>query len=100
MSETLLGISGFPFDRFDRHVETFYPLAVSLLERNDLGGPGNSELRASVSAFLRRVGEVRFALPMSERGGAESSAATTPMLSPEAGKAGAGYDWERTKRGK
>ena len=54
-----------------------------------------------MSAFLRRVGEVRFALVMSERGGVasagESSAATTPMLSPEAGKGGGGFDWERRR---
>ncbi len=109
VSETLLGISGFPVDRFDRHVETFYPLAISLLERNDLGGPGNSELRASVSAFLRRVGEVRFGLVMmsgrvgggSGSVGESSSAATTPLVSPapEVGRAAAaaGFDWEGTR---
>ena len=62
MTETLLGISGFPTKAFDHHIESFYPLAIALLERTDLGGVANVELRGAVAAFLRRVGEVRFAL--------------------------------------
>jgi hypothetical protein len=107
VAETLLGISGFPTDRFDHHVETFYPLAVSLLER-DLGGSVNVELRGSVCTFLKRVGEVRFGLnmPMHERDGSRgggggsatgTSASTTPAMSPEVGKGNGGFDWERRK---
>lgn len=107
VAETLLGISGFPTDRFDRHVETFYPLAISLLER-DMGGSGNAELRGSVSAFLKRVGKVRFGLTMPGGGGMEKgggasgtvTASSTPAVSPQAGKGvgPSGFDWDSQRR--
>lgn len=48
------GYNSFPQEGFDKHIETFYPLAVELLSR-DL----NPEIRVSMQALLRRIGEVR-----------------------------------------
>lgn len=104
MAETLLGVSCFPTQSFDAHVETFYPLAVGLLAERDVGGSANAELRSGIAGFLRKVGEVRFglAMPMAERERDSSrgeSAATTPLVSPELGKEGRGFDWENQRRG-
>lgn len=48
------GYTNFPEKDFDRHVDTFFPLAVELLGREP--GP---EVRISLQNVLRRVGEVR-----------------------------------------
>lgn len=52
------GYNSFPSEGFDKHIETFYPLAVELLSR-DL----NPEIRVSMQALLRRIGEVRLGVP-------------------------------------
>jgi brefeldin A-inhibited guanine nucleotide-exchange protein len=49
--------TNFPGPDFERHINTFYPLAVELLSR-DVG----MEVRISLQGFLRRVGEIRFGL--------------------------------------
>jgi brefeldin A-inhibited guanine nucleotide-exchange protein len=49
--------TNFPGPDFERHINTFYPLAVELLSR-DVG----IEVRLSLQSFLRRVGEIRFGL--------------------------------------
>lgn len=48
------GYNSFPHEDFDKHIETFYPLAVELLSR-DL----SPEIRVSLQGLLRRIGEVR-----------------------------------------
>lgn len=48
------GYNNFPSEGFDKNIETFYPLGVELLSR-DL----NPEIRVSLQAMLRRIGEVR-----------------------------------------
>lgn len=48
------GYNNFPSEGFDKHIETFYPLAVELLSR-DL----NPEIRVALQSLLRRIGEVR-----------------------------------------
>ncbi|KAJ5812463.1 hypothetical protein N7474_008764 [Penicillium riverlandense] len=48
------GYTNFPLEGFDKHVETFYPLAIELLSR-DL----NAEIRVALQSLLRRVGETR-----------------------------------------
>ncbi|KAJ5094973.1 hypothetical protein N7532_007264 [Penicillium argentinense] len=48
------GYNSFPQEDFDKHIETFYPLAVELLSR-DL----SPEIRVSLQGLLRRIGEVR-----------------------------------------
>jgi brefeldin A-inhibited guanine nucleotide-exchange protein len=56
--DVIEGYSNFPLQDFERHVNTFYPLAVELLNR-DLG----HEVRVALQMFLRRVGEVRMGMP-------------------------------------
>lgn len=48
------GYTNFPLEGFDKHIETFYPLAVELLSR-DL----NPGIRVALQSLLRRIGEVR-----------------------------------------
>lgn len=52
------GYTNFPRDDFEKHIDTFYPLAVELLSR-DMG----MEVRLALQALLRRIGEVRFGMP-------------------------------------
>jgi brefeldin A-inhibited guanine nucleotide-exchange protein len=58
--DVLEGYSNFPSEGFEKYVEVFYPLCVDLLSREM--GP---EIRTSLQGVLRRVGEVRFGLPVS-----------------------------------
>ncbi|KAJ5080856.1 hypothetical protein N7456_013566 [Penicillium angulare] len=51
------GYNSFPQEGFDKNIETFYPLGVELLSR-DL----NPEIRVSLQALLRRIGEVRLGI--------------------------------------
>lgn len=51
------GYTNFPRDDFERHINTFYPLAVDLLNR-ELG----MEVRLALLNFLRRVGEIRMGM--------------------------------------
>lgn len=57
MVDVMEGYTNFPRDDFDKHIETFYPLAVELLNR-DLG----VEVRLALQALLRRIGEVRMGM--------------------------------------
>ena len=55
--DVMEGYTNFPRDSFDKHIETFYPLAVALLER-DIG----TDIRGALWGLLRRVGEIRLGL--------------------------------------
>lgn len=54
MVDVMEGYTNFPEKDFDRHVDTFYPLAVELLNRE----PG-LDVRIALQNLLRRVGEVK-----------------------------------------
>ncbi|KAI4278381.1 MAG: hypothetical protein L6R38_005269 [Xanthoria sp. 2 TBL-2021] len=56
--DVMEGYTNFPRDDFEKHIDTFYPLAVELLNR-DMG----VEIRLGLQALLRRIGEVRFGMP-------------------------------------
>jgi len=56
--DVLEGYTNFPRDSFDKHLDTFYPLAVGLLEK-EIG----SDLRNALWGMFRRVGEVKFNMP-------------------------------------
>ncbi|KAL8892597.1 MAG: hypothetical protein Q9215_000476 [Flavoplaca cf. flavocitrina] len=56
--DVMEGYTNFPRDDFEKHIDTFYPLAVELLNR-DMG----IEIRLGLQALLRRIGEVRFGMP-------------------------------------
>lgn len=56
--DVLEGYTHFPKDAFDKHIETFYPLGVGLLEK-EVG----TELRGALWGLFRRVGETKFAMP-------------------------------------
>ncbi|KAL8711837.1 MAG: hypothetical protein Q9220_003781 [cf. Caloplaca sp. 1 TL-2023] len=56
--DVMEGYTNFPHDDFEKHIDTFYPLAVELLNR-ELG----LEIRVGLQALLRRIGEVRFGMP-------------------------------------
>ena len=53
--DVLEGYTNFPKEAFDKHIETFYPLAVGLLEK-EIG----ADLRSALWGMFRRVGEVKF----------------------------------------
>lgn len=55
--DVMEGYTHFPREGFEKHIDTFYPLAVDLLGR-DLG----TEIRLALQSLLRRVGEVRMAM--------------------------------------
>ena len=79
--DVMEGYTNFPRPDFERHVETFYPLAVELLGR-EMG----TEVRMALQALLRRVGEVRMGmLPM----------AATPLHTPTSPRSAAGSYFSR-----
>lgn len=51
------GYTNFPREDFEKHIDTFYPLAVELLSR-EMG----LDIRLGLQALLRRIGEVRFGI--------------------------------------
>lgn len=55
--DVMEGYASFPLQDFEKHIETFYPLAVELLNR-DMG----VEVRVALQSLLRRVGEVRMGM--------------------------------------
>ena len=55
--DVMEGYTNFSRDDFERHIETFYPLAVELLNR-EMG----LEVRLALQSLLRRVGEVRIGM--------------------------------------
>ena len=55
--DVMEGYTNFPLHDFEKHVETFYPLAVELLGR-DMG----VEIRLALQGLLRRVGEVKMGM--------------------------------------
>ncbi|KAL8948015.1 MAG: hypothetical protein Q9222_005757 [Ikaeria aurantiellina] len=57
--DVMEGYTNFPRDDFEKHIDTFYPLAVELLNR-ELG----LEIRLGLQSLLRRIGEVRFGMPV------------------------------------
>lgn len=61
------GYTNFPRDDFERHIETFYPLAVELLNKEN-----GSEVRQALQGLLRRIGECRFGMAEKERTAAET----------------------------
>lgn len=57
MVDVMEGYTNFPRHDFEKHIETFYPLAVDLLNR-ELG----LEIRQALQSLLRRIGEVRMGM--------------------------------------
>ena len=55
--DVMEGYTNFPLHDFEKHVETFYPLAVELLGRDM-----SIEIRLALQGLLRRVGEVRMGM--------------------------------------
>ncbi|KAL9598410.1 MAG: hypothetical protein Q9219_004500 [cf. Caloplaca sp. 3 TL-2023] len=55
--DVMEGYTNFPREDFEKHIDTFYPLAVELLSR-DMG----LDIRLGLQALLRRIGEVRFGM--------------------------------------
>ncbi|KAL8637731.1 MAG: hypothetical protein Q9228_005029 [Teloschistes exilis] len=67
--DVMEGYTNFPREDFQKHVDTFYPLAVELLNR-EMG----TEIRLALQGLLRRIGEVRF--------GMEPVSNATPVQTP------------------
>lgn len=59
--DVMEGYTNFPREDFEKHIDTFYPLAVELLSR-ELG----LDIRLGLQALLRRIGEVRFRMVVSQ----------------------------------
>jgi len=55
------GYANFPHDGFEKHMETFYPLLVDLLNRA-LG----VDVRLALQVLLRRIGEIKMGMPPSQ----------------------------------
>ncbi|KAL8718011.1 MAG: hypothetical protein Q9225_004813 [Loekoesia sp. 1 TL-2023] len=55
--DVMEGYTNFPREDFEKHIDTFYPLAVELLGR-EMG----LDIRLGLQALLRRIGEVRFGM--------------------------------------
>lgn len=55
--DVMEGYNNFPRDDFEKHIDTFYPLGVELLNR-EMG----HEIRLALQALLRRVGESRMGM--------------------------------------
>lgn len=83
--DVMEGYTSFPRDSFDKHTETFYPLAVALLER-DLG----TEVRGALWGLLRRVGEVRLGLNE-----LSLQISNTPGATPTSPGNARSFDWSR-----
>lgn len=77
------GYTNFAREDFERHIETFYPLSVELLNRE----PG-SEIRMALQALLRRIGEVRMGMQPREQ---------TPLQTPTSPKSMSGAYFERRR---
>ena len=91
--DVLEGYTNFPREAFDKHIDTFYPLGVGLLEK-EVG----SELRGALWGLFRRVGETKFGMPefrpRENSIGGMSSVTATPT-SPHAER----KEWLGTRRG-
>jgi brefeldin A-inhibited guanine nucleotide-exchange protein len=89
--DVLEGYTHFPMEAFDKHIETFYPLGVALLEK-EVG----TELRGALWGLFRRVGENKFGMPEYRQRensiGAMSAVSATPT-SPHLGRDD--RDWRR-----
>lgn len=81
--DTLEGFTNFPRDSFDQHVETFYPLAVGLMEKEL-----NTEMKGALCGLFRRVGEIRIGMQ-------ESDGLRTPGLTPTTSNASPGIERAR-----
>ena len=82
------GYTNFPRENFDKHIETFYPLAVGLLDR-DVG----NEVRSALWALFRRVGEVRIGMAEVSTPVATPGATSSTATSPGMGK----FEWGRKR---
>lgn len=85
--DVMEGYTNFPRESFDKHIETFYPLAVELLNR-DLG----TEVRLALQGLFRRIGEIRMGMPPLQ---------TTPLQTPTS--PASSFNWtggRRTSRGR
>lgn len=70
--DVMEGYTNFPREDFEKHIETFYPLGVELLNRE----PG-TEVRMALQGLLRRCGESRMGMmPRSE--GSVAGTPTSP----------------------
>lgn len=56
------GYTNFPREDFEKHIDTFYPLGVDLLNKES-----GSEIRMALQGLLRRIGECRFGMPPVEK---------------------------------
>lgn len=81
--DVMEGYTNFARDDFERHIETFYPLGVDLLNRE----PG-SEIRVALQALLRRIGEIRMGMQPREH---------TPVQTPTSPRSTSGAYFERRR---
>lgn len=90
--DVIEGYTNFQIDSFSKHLEMFYPLVITLLEKEV-----NNDLRGAIWAFLRRTGECKFGMPeyvpsrgregsVSSERGAASMTPVSPGLSRRASR--------------
>lgn len=81
--DVMEGYTNFAREDFERHVETFYPLGVELLNRE----PG-SEIRMALQALLRRIGEIKMGMQPREQ---------TPVQTPTSPRSTSAAYFERRR---
>ena len=81
--DVMEGYTNFCREDFERHIDTFYPLGVELLNRE----PG-SEIRMALQALLRRIGEIRMGMQPREH---------TPVQTPTSPRSTSGTYFERRR---
>ena len=93
MVDVMEGYTNFPTHDFEKHIETFYPLAVELLNR-DLG----LEVRLALQGLLRRIGEIRMGMGPIQTPG--QTPGQTPLQTPTSPRSlSSAYFGRRTSRG-
>lgn len=81
--DVMEGYTNFAREDFERHMETFYPLGVELLNRE----PG-LEIRMALQALLRRIGEIKMGMQPREH---------TPLQTPTSPRTASGAYFERRR---
>ena len=88
------GYTNFSREDFESHIDTFYPLAVDCL-----GKENGSEVRLALQQLLRRIGECRFGMPPASSEREKGTPAATPTSPSAHGQGqGKGYFWSGGRR--
>ena len=71
--DVMEGYTNFPREDFEKHIDTFFPLGVELLNKEN-----GVEVRIALQALLRRIGECRFGMVEREKAVPSTVSPTSP----------------------